>query len=68
MTAGRVLDDASSSPTVAPDGSILYGAYTRYNWAQGHLFKFSAAGDFQAAYSFGWDTTPAIFTHDSRPS
>ena len=26
---GRVLDDSSSSPTIAPDGSIFYGAYTR---------------------------------------
>ena len=26
--AARVLDSSSSSPTIAPDGSILYGAYT----------------------------------------
>jgi hypothetical protein len=64
----RVLDDASSSPTVAPDGSILYGSYTRYDFARGHLLKFSASGQFQGAYSFGWDTTPAIYTHSGTYS
>jgi outer membrane protein assembly factor BamB len=61
--AGRVLDDASSTPTVAPDGSILYGAYSRYNYAQGHLMRFSAAGQFLGSFNFGWDSTPAIFQH-----
>ena len=61
--AGRVIDQSSSSPTVAPDGSVLYGAYSRYNYARGHLFKFSSAGGFLAAYDFGWDTTPAILSH-----
>jgi hypothetical protein len=61
--AGRVIDASSSSPTVAPDGSVLYGAYSRYNYARGHLFKFSATGQFQAAFDFGWDTTPAIYPH-----
>jgi outer membrane protein assembly factor BamB len=58
---GRVLDDASSTPTVAPDGTILFGAYTRYNYAQGHLMQFSAAGLFLNAFNFGWDSTPAIY-------
>jgi outer membrane protein assembly factor BamB len=65
---GRVLDDASSSPTVAPDGSILYGVYTRYNWAQGHLLQFSPTGEFHGAYPFGWDATPAIYAHDGTYS
>src|SRR5262249_55699736 len=55
---GRVIDDASSSPVVAPDGSILYGAYSRYNYNQGHMMHFAADGSFLAAYRFGWDTTP----------
>ena len=59
----RVLDDSSSSITVTPDGSILYGAYTRYDFARGHLMKFDANGQFQGAYSFGWDSTPAIYQH-----
>jgi hypothetical protein len=66
--AARVLDDSSSSITVAPDGSILYGAYTRYDFARGHLMKFDSAGQFLGAYSFGWDSTPAIYTHASTYS
>ncbi len=61
--AGRVIDQTSSSPTVAPDGSILYGSYSRYNFARGHLWKFSPTGQFQAIFDFGWDSTPAIFPH-----
>ncbi len=66
--AGRVIDPSTSSPTVAPDGSVLYGGYTRYNIARGHLFEFSSAGEFQAAFDFGWDSTPAIFSHDGTYS
>jgi hypothetical protein len=61
--AGIVTDLSSSSPVVAPDGSVLYGAYSRYNYARGHLFHFSADGQFLNAYDFGWDTTPAIYEH-----
>lgn len=61
--AGRVIDQSTSSPTIAPDGSVIYGTYSRYNYAQGHYMKFSSTGQFQAAYSFGWDTTPAVYTH-----
>jgi hypothetical protein len=60
---GRVLDESSSSPTVAPDGSIFYGAYTAYNFAQGHMLHFSANGDFLNSFNFGWDNTPAIYPH-----
>ena len=61
MGSGRVIDDSSSSPLVAPDGSVLYGAYSRYNFTQGHLIHFSAAGDYLGAYPFGWDETPGVF-------
>ena len=60
---GRVLDDSSASPVVAPDGSIFYGAYTRYNYAQGHLMQFSSSGQYLGAYRFGWDLTPGIKQH-----
>ncbi|HYM62169.1 MAG TPA: hypothetical protein VEZ11_14905 [Thermoanaerobaculia bacterium] len=60
---GRILDDASSSPVVAPDGSIFFGAYTRYNYAQGHMMHFSANGNYLGAYRFGWDETPGIWSH-----
>lgn len=63
LPSGRVLDDSSSSPVVAPDGSIIYGSYTRYNYAQGHLLRFSSTGQFLASYIFGWDDTPAIYSH-----
>lgn len=62
--SGGVNDNSTSSPIVAPDGSIYYGTYTRYNHAQGHLMRFSAAGEFLSAYQFGWDVTPAIWQHD----
>jgi len=60
---GRVLDDSSASPVVAPDGSIFFGAYTRYNYAQGHLMHFSSTGAYLGAYRFGWDITPGIVQH-----
>jgi hypothetical protein len=68
MGAGRVLDDGTSSPVIAPDGSIFYGAYTRYNYAQGHMMKFSSTGQFLASYPFGWDITPSIYSHDGTYS
>jgi hypothetical protein len=64
----RVIDDSSSSPTVAPDGSIFYGAYTRYDFARGHLLHFDSNGQYLGAYSFGWDSTPAIYQHGSTYS
>jgi hypothetical protein len=65
---GRVLDDSSSSPVVAPDRSVFYGAYTSYNYSQGHLMHFSAEGVYLSAYPFGWDTTPALYAHDGTYS
>ena len=66
--AGRILDDESSTPTVAPDGSIFFGAYSRYNYAQGHLMHFSANGDYLGAFGFGWDSTVAVYQHDGTYS
>ena len=63
LPSGRVLDDSTSSPVVAPDGSVLYGAYTRYNYAQGHLLRYSSTGQFLNSYHFGWDITPGIRSH-----
>ena len=65
--SGRVLDDSTSAPVIAPDGSIYYGAYTRYNYAQGHMMRWSSTGQYLdtaapwGGFQFGWDTTPAIF-------
>ncbi|MGZ8781021.1 MAG: hypothetical protein ACXW31_13945 [Thermoanaerobaculia bacterium] len=62
--SGAVNDNSTSSPVVAPDGTIYYGAYSRYNHSQGHMMRFSAAGEFLQAYPFGWDVTPALWQHD----
>ena len=62
--AGRIFDDASASPVVAPDGGVIIGVYTRYNYFQGHLMKFSSSGQYLAGYRFGWDDTPGIYVHD----
>ncbi len=66
--AGRILDDSTSSPMVAPDGAVIFGTYTRYNYFQGHLMKFSSTGQYQAGYRFGWDDMPAIYAHDGTYS
>jgi hypothetical protein len=63
LPSGRVLDDATSSPVVAPDGTVFYGSYTRYNYAQGHMLRFSSTGQFLNSYIFGWDVTPSIRSH-----
>jgi outer membrane protein assembly factor BamB len=63
LPSGRILDDSSSSPVVAPDGSIFYGSYTRYNYAQGHMLHYSSTGAFLGSFIFGWDVTPAIYSH-----
>ena len=60
---GRVFDSSTASPVVAPDGSIFYGAFTRYNYAQGHMMHFAADGSFLGAYRYGFDTTPGIRAH-----
>jgi hypothetical protein len=65
---GRVFDNASASPTIAPDGSILFGTLSTYNYNQGHLMRFSPQGQFLGAFGFGWDTTPAIYSHDGTYS
>jgi len=65
---GRVFDDASSTPTIAPDGSILIGTLTRYNYDQGHLMRYNSSGTFLGAFPFGWDVTPAIWSHNGTYS
>lgn len=68
LPAGRVTDDSTSSPTVAPDGSVFYGGNSQYNCYRGHLFHFSPAGEFVGSYGNGWDQTPAIYTHNGTYS
>ena len=66
--SGQVIDQSSSTPTVLPDGSVLYGAITNYAYSRGHLMKFDSNGNFLNAFSFGWDSTPAVYVHDATYS
>jgi hypothetical protein len=61
--SGIIIDQASSSPTALPDGSVIFGAITNYNGFRGHMFKFDSTGTFSGAYDFGWDSTPAVYSH-----
>ncbi len=61
-------DTATASPVVTPDGSVLLGVNTAYNYGRGHLLKFSSQGQFLASYDFGWDSTPAIFPNNGSYS
>jgi hypothetical protein len=63
LPSARADDNSTSSPVSLPDGSILFGAYTGYNGARGHLVHFSGSGTFLGSYDFGWDTTPAVWEH-----
>jgi len=65
---GIMSDQASASPMVAPDGSILLGVNDAYNYGRGHLLKFDSTGNYQTSYSFGWDTTPAIYPNNGSYS
>ena len=62
--AGTVEDQASSTPTVLPDNSVLFGATDNYNYGRGHLFHFDTQGNFVNSYSFGWDSTAGVYQHD----
>lgn len=61
LGGGIINDQASASPVVAPDGSILLGTNGAYNYGRGHLLQFSPQGQFLASYDFGWDSTPSIY-------
>jgi hypothetical protein len=63
-----IVDEGSSSPTVMPDGSVVFGALTNYNAARGQLFHFDANGAFLNAFDFGWDSTPGAYQHNGTYS
>jgi len=66
--AGSVFDISSSTPSVAPDGSVLYGAANNSDGGRGYLMKFDTSGKYLTSYDFGWDETPAIYAHDGTYS
>jgi len=63
-----IVDEASSSPTVLPDNSVVFAAVDNYNFGRGHLFHYSSTGQFINAYTFGWDSTPAVYTNGAHSS
>jgi hypothetical protein len=63
-----ITDQASSTPTVLPDGSIAMGVLSLYNGGRGHLLKFSSGGTLLTSYDFGWDETAAVYPHDGTYS
>jgi len=64
----QVLDESSSTPVALPDGGMLYGALDDYNFDRGHLVKLDRDGQLAGTYTFGWDSTPAIYQHDDTYS
>ena len=64
---GEVPDRASSTPSVASDASILFGAFSATS-SRGYLMKFRSSGRYLAFYDFGWDETPAIYAHNGTYS
>ena len=51
---------------VVPDG-ILYGVLTE-NSDRGYMLKFSPSGQYMTQFNFGWDDTPAVYTHGNTYS
>jgi hypothetical protein len=66
--SGGVIDESSSTPTILPDGSVLFGTVDNYNYSRGHLFHFDAQGHYLNAYTFGWDSTAGVYQHDGTYS
>lgn len=63
LGSARLSDLGSSSPTVLPDGSVLFGTISTIIGSRGNLFHFDALGAFLGSYDFGWDSTPAVYVH-----
>jgi len=61
--SATITDEASSSPTVLPDGSVVFGVTDNYNYSRGHLLHFDAQGNYLNAFTFGWDSTPGVYSH-----
>ena len=58
-----VEDEATSSPVVLPDGSVVFGGVDNYNYSRWHLLHFDAHGNYLNAFPFGWDITPGVYVH-----
>ncbi len=64
---GTIIDLSSATPVALPDGSVLYGVLGPKT-DRGHMLKFSSSGQYLTEFSFGWDDTPAVYSHDGTYS
>ena len=67
----RITDDATSSPTVGPDGDVYYGVLENpggSNNSRGWLLHFNAALTLsKTPGAFGWDNTPSVVAASAVP-
>ena len=64
-----MYDEASSTPTVLPDGSVLFGCGSIITTtAAGIFFTSMPQGNYLNAYTFGWDSTAGVYQHDGTYS
>jgi hypothetical protein len=66
--SAAIVDEASSSPTVLPDGSVAYGVLNDTGFGKGHTVHFDAQGTMLGTYPWGWDETPAVWSHNGTYS
>ena len=68
----RITDDATSSPTVGPDGDVYYGVLenpAQSNNSRGWLLHFNGAlTQSKTPGAFGWDNTPSVVPASAVPS
>jgi len=71
-TRARISDDATSSPTIGPDGDVFYGVLESMFGAhngRGWLLHFDAAlATSKVPGSFGWDNTASVVPAGMVPS